>query len=651
MNFNLSLKGTVKNNISNIDFMQPLYEAITNSLEANAVNIEIEFFKKDNDLIENDPIINSFLIKDDGDGFNKDNLKSFFTLYSDHKINKGCKGIGRFTWLKVFNTINIISKIKNKQINIDFSIEYNENTSFKEIEINNNQNETIIYFRNITDKYENKTRTINLEEILKNIENNLLITLFSLKQDKKKFTITLKYNDNKQILTEKDINNLYVETFEIEDTINKTNYSFQLYYNFVSNSINNFYYCANGRAVKTFNIGIDNKKKLLNNENVNMLLTSEYLNKICNNERNDFIISQEEHNPKIDAGIVFPIIIEQLKKICYHILIKKFPQIVEENKKIDEEIKNKYPYLLKYSNNIEFDIIKNKETILKKLHNNFLIDKQEKRNNFEKMLSKTNITVDDFNKNILQLNEICTYELAEYIVYRNYILDTLQKLINDNNKIEKIMHNLFMQMGTTSEQENEQSLKLFDTNMWLLDDKFMYYNHIFSDIKIKTIKQELLENNKKLLGNNQKNSEDLKEPDLTIFYKKNKDDSLDVIVIEFKGIGTKNENKLNAVTEINRNIGYLKKNLENKYKINSFYGYIITQITDIFEEELLYNDFQKNFSNAEKSIYYSYNKSSKAHIYVLSIENIVIDAKLRNNIFLDILKNNNNLEVLKKNNN
>ncbi|WP_163370861.1 hypothetical protein [Endozoicomonas acroporae] len=38
-----------------------------------------------------------------GVGFNDANIASFETLDSDHKIDKGCRGIGRLLWLKAFD--------------------------------------------------------------------------------------------------------------------------------------------------------------------------------------------------------------------------------------------------------------------------------------------------------------------------------------------------------------------------------------------------------------------------------------------------------------------------------------------------------------------------------------------------------------------
>jgi hypothetical protein len=49
----------------------------------------------------------SFAVTDNGYGFTSENYKSFRTADSSLKWKKGCKGIGRFLWLKAFEKTSI----------------------------------------------------------------------------------------------------------------------------------------------------------------------------------------------------------------------------------------------------------------------------------------------------------------------------------------------------------------------------------------------------------------------------------------------------------------------------------------------------------------------------------------------------------------
>nr|MBP3724029.1 ATP-binding protein [Campylobacter sp.] len=94
----------------NIDFFRPLYEAIINSIQAEAdeINIEVNHYS-----IDDKKIISSYSVKDNGIGFTDENIESFLTLWTDKNSDKGALGSGRILCLKVFDNIIIESQTKN----------------------------------------------------------------------------------------------------------------------------------------------------------------------------------------------------------------------------------------------------------------------------------------------------------------------------------------------------------------------------------------------------------------------------------------------------------------------------------------------------------------------------------------------------------
>lgn len=63
--------GNYVKRLKDIDFMQPLYEAVVNSMDANASFITIHFYKTtdaENSNKQDNARINGFVIKDNGDG-------------------------------------------------------------------------------------------------------------------------------------------------------------------------------------------------------------------------------------------------------------------------------------------------------------------------------------------------------------------------------------------------------------------------------------------------------------------------------------------------------------------------------------------------------------------------------------------------------
>ena len=95
----------------------PLFETIINSIQSledtdiseKAVYIKAirssarqTHISADGQVVEDPAHFEEFIVSDNGLGFNEANYSSFMQAYSQLKVKKGCKGIGRFLWLKAF---------------------------------------------------------------------------------------------------------------------------------------------------------------------------------------------------------------------------------------------------------------------------------------------------------------------------------------------------------------------------------------------------------------------------------------------------------------------------------------------------------------------------------------------------------------------
>lgn len=79
---------------------------IIDALRSNYAQLKTE---GEENLIEEPKHFENFVVTDNGNGFNTENYISFLEAYSQLKLKKGCKGIGRFLWLKAFNKVVIKS--------------------------------------------------------------------------------------------------------------------------------------------------------------------------------------------------------------------------------------------------------------------------------------------------------------------------------------------------------------------------------------------------------------------------------------------------------------------------------------------------------------------------------------------------------------
>lgn len=127
MSLQTNLKGRLRNtSLPKSNGLMPVFEAVVNSIHSieekgNLVTggkITLHTHRATQATLDigtkaASPIV-GFTIRDNGCGFDNTNFVSFETLDSDHKIDKGCRGVGRLLWLKAFDQVEITSVFLNK---------------------------------------------------------------------------------------------------------------------------------------------------------------------------------------------------------------------------------------------------------------------------------------------------------------------------------------------------------------------------------------------------------------------------------------------------------------------------------------------------------------------------------------------------------
>lgn len=617
---------------SKIEFLQPVYEAIANSFEANAKTITIVFHKRKDSTVPKN-YVDSIDIIDDGEGFTDENIASFENYMSDHKLSIGGKGVGRFAWLKIFDQVNIRSETTTHIVTINFSKAYDEKTS-KIIEVVPSQNcKTRITFSKIINQHD-QTYEINIQEIKKSIIDYFALTFIQFKNKKRDFSIIINSGNESETISAEDIHDSQCIHFEIKAPEANQTFKFTIDYLFIenapqNNNENEFFLCGNGRLVEKYKAK-DLPAKLPNSTTVKALIHSQYLDERINNERTSFTFNKHENNPSFTDPLPFVIIASEVEKQLGEIILGRFPSINKQNEAVIEECVIEKPYLSKYIS-ADTSIIKDKKAVLKYAQNEFEKDKENTRSTFENILKQKHIDSGLLLSEFDKLNELSNRELAQYFIFRQIIIDSLKRLDENDERLEKYLHSLFFDIGGKSNPDDPISER-YKNCVWLLDDKYMAYNKLYSDQKISKIKKEIKSGNADFYSK--------VEPDITIFYSNN-----DVVVIEFKGIGAPIDEKLKSFSEINRNMGIIAKNFDN---LNNIYGYVITKFDNKFNEFIkMQPSIQTFFSTDENPIYYSYNsnlkdkngKSISGHLYFISAQTIYTDANSRNRLFIDILKN------------
>ena len=579
---------TIVNDLKPITWKQVLYEAVTNALQANATEIKINFIQNSLDLDNTAKYIDSLVVEDNGDGFNEANTKSFREYRSTYKKHLGCKGIGRFLFLKLFEKVEIKSLDKN----IIFVI----NRDIEVLKTSNLYKKTAVSFLHPKDKF-----TVNYKVFKDDLKNHFL-AYFKLLSDEKR-SIKISICENKKIHS-------IVESDDIPDFKDKIfkigSHEFKLSYILDFNA--DGYYCAGNRVVIK-NSELENSKKFKFFQGVNILylLSSDYLDKSVNNTRDDFNIYPKQKNQDLFNSLSWREIQnevkEQIKSIAKENNIE-IDKLAQENL---QRAKEEAPFLIYYLQDNEA----NQESKI-------LIKEAKKRLEKDKsfLRDSKNESSEEYQD---KLAIVTQSELTEYIYDRQKKINLLKKL-TDEKALEKEIHNLFMQQRTSDKQEDYRT-----NNLWLFDDRFMTYNKIFSEAQIKDIFPNLIANTKR--------------PDILslsiVSNSYNKEEITDIVIIELKRPNEDIEPS-GAETQLLRYSRYINESRKDDSKIR-IWTYAFLKFNEETEFDLDNRSYNKIPIQGEYPIYYKYYEKPNTIINFLDYRAMAIDANNRNKTFMKIL--------------
>lgn len=315
--------------------LMPVLEAIVNSIHATLyseisngiIEVEIERDKSQEilDLSEGDVRpIKSFLITDNGVGFNEENYKSFSTSETTHKLELGGKGVGRFLWLKAFKSVDISSSFHHngsfKNRSFKFELVDDGVVDHKLEDTATNERKTSVKLNSFYPDYQKSCPRI-LDDLSERIMQHCLSYL--IKDNCPQIIVKDPANSKEIILN--DIYRTNVRKIESKDfSVKKQKFRIDLFkvLNLITQSAVHF--CADDREVIAKPLKDDipelNKRIKSGSEEfyLKVYLSGGYLNEIVNSERTNFdfpesndmfmeYVSEEELKknliPEIEAGI------------------------------------------------------------------------------------------------------------------------------------------------------------------------------------------------------------------------------------------------------------------------------------------------------------------------------------------------------------
>lgn len=450
--------------------------------------------------------IHSFIVSDNGIGLDEDNLKAFIEADTDHKIDIGGKGVGRFVCLKAFKELNITSFYKEinetKSVKFDFKATKEGFHNFSNPNPNGIRNGSIIKLNGIKDDYQ-KSLPKELAAIAREIVAH--------------FQLYFIRNTNPQIIIrnqnaiEFNLDNLFKTEFKSDvksGNFNIGDTNFELFLTksteFQSHKI---HFCAHNRSVITeglYSKLVDLGKKPIEEDDFKFFyqahIVSDILDEYVDTERIGFIFpdGDEEEEESIDISLAkvrrasikcieellsdYLSNVRELKIESYKPIInEELPQYKSTMHFKSEEVKKLPPNLTKEQLDIElYKIDANwrlevKEEKIKLLSDDKdVTSREDYRIKYEKFLS-------DF-------NEIGKSDLARYVVHRKTIIELLEQLIEANGdgkfENEDLIHSVFFPIRTTSDE-----VPYDKQNLWLIDERLSYHSFLASDKTFNSIQE------------------------------------------------------------------------------------------------------------------------------------------------------------------
>lgn len=668
MSLHTNLRGRLRNtSLPKNHGLMPVFEAVVNSIHSieekgnvtsgkitltilrDTSQGEIEFDEKSS------APITGFRVSDDGCGFDHVNFESFQTLDSDHKITKGCRGVGRLLWLKAFESVDASSDflerghLKHRTFKFNDTDNVHDNVVTDSDRDNTGSSLTLNGFyekyRNAVPNSSEKIANSLLEHCLWYFVRESGVPHIYVEDGEESYYLSQLYDGQMISGSKHETLSICDETFEI------THIKFR-------SSVNKKHQlalCAANRLVKEEGIqgklpGLYSKISDDNGEFIyTCYVSSTYLDENVRQERTSFDIAENFDGLFADDELSLKLIREKVLERTEAYLGDILESNVRAGKaRIENYIADSAPRYRPITGYIdEEDLIidpdKNDKDVELHLHERWYeVERKLLVEGHDILKPTVEVHTDEYKERVegylKMVEDLKKSDLANYVSHRKVIIELLEKSIksNDDGKYakEEVIHKLIMPMRKDSDE-----VFLDSCNLWLLDERLAFHHYLASD---KTLKSMPITD-----------SDSTKEPDLLAvnYYDRpilTSDDNLpkgSLTIVEIKRPMRNDAKEGEDKDPIQQALGYLKRIREGKVKTKDgrlirngvdlpAYCYIVADLTEKMVDRCEYADLIETHDHGG---FFGYNKRHKAYIEVVSFDRLVEMAKQRNQAFFDKL--------------
>ncbi|URX64344.1 hypothetical protein KR767_09985 [Luteibacter anthropi] len=659
-----NLKGLVQRlKLENGKGMMPLYEAISNSMDAiieagktgTAGRIDIRLIPLQDlgtNATEGRLVVDGVEVTDNGIGLDDGHLADFREAHTISKLKAGGKGVGRFTYLKVFDEVRVVSIFgKDGEHRLrDFPFDFGDEdltkadaTTFVE-----EPTGTTVTMKGMASQYRASWPT-NVEGVGRRIIEHFLIRFAS--QGCPQITVSALGFSNV------DVNRLFDTTVvgQIQEAtfdVKGQQFTVQVLRQLGTSRSHEYHLCATSRDVASAKlkellpelpdrfVGEDGKAFSLI-----ALITGEYLDENANQERTTITFETDEglelDRVSISRRALNKAIGDTLRTLLAEDLrvtnaekiaqIERFVEKAPEYRVLTHE---RYRARLESRVSPGLTDIQLDETLLhirREIEDE--VSREEKslaarmeKESFDKYQEKFKVLMEE-------LNEVGKAKLASYVAHRRTLLDLVDASLkksrtDDKYPLEKVLHKMVFPMGASS-----KDVFFEQQNLWLIDERLSFHTLLTSDVAMK--KAQGLEDTS------------AKEPDiLALFWDRPvaiaEPEALasgGVVIVEFKRPGRDDYNKDPGDQIIQRFVEIAKggvKDVDGR-PINPtgvrYHGFLIADLTPSLKNHVAFRYIEAFDGEG----YFLTLPGGNGHVEIISYDKLIRLATQRNRMLFDKL--------------
>jgi hypothetical protein len=581
-------------------------EALTNSIHAGGrfISVDLHFSERQQELSpgsEERRVLEQITISDDGEGFTTENLNFFEEICTSHKDNIGGKGVGRLAFLKYAQKVEIRSQFSTQLIEFIYT------PDFKPEEVKKSPKSGSLNTSITLSDLKERINT-QVAKLVNSICDDLRLLLFLKHQSGHSITLKFTHNskqpfDDVHVFSGEHIKAELTRGFEFQDE----KFNCYLFRDEPPKKGIVAMLCADELCIEEYVISkrFDICQHLI-------FVTSDYFNKRSNIERQRLELPKTDDDVDIVSPISREKLMPRIHEECLMMIDESAKGDIEQFKSDNiEKLKKYYPFIKidsMYANAALLDA----DEVVK----TYRAQQARKEDQVvEALESGKPVSWDD-------VSHLASEDLARYIVHRALVIDSLANMPPES--AEDAIHNAIL-------PKRSDGSEIRENNVWLVDDKFLSYSSIYSDLALASIIQEV---------GNSVESKQQRRPDVAAFFSKDSENYPNkLVIIEFKKPGADIFDNNKALMQCRL---YASELADRIPTVREVFAFSIVEIDNEFYRDMKQTGFKDVFSLTERVVYNDFsigsNNEIPLHLYAMPASALIKDARARNRVFEEVLQ-------------